>query len=141
MAMAMINSLHLVVVHISSEETQSQRNSLRDGYCQYHVHVIFFMLSDVVCQFPPATGGMTTGVTCYLCHLRSPVPVCDRRVNTSSICVGRRPQSVGGRQLQLNHVVELIKNKLFFLKFLSNQHQRKTTRAFMHGTAFCSVYA
>ena len=40
MAMAMINSLHLVVVHISSEETQSQRNSLRDGYCQSHVRVI-----------------------------------------------------------------------------------------------------
>ena len=39
---------------------------------------------------------------------------------------------------------ELIKNKFFlilksniFLKFLSNQHQRKTTRAFMlHHTAF-----
>ena len=50
--MAMINSLHLVVVHTSSEETQSQRNSLRDGYCQYHVRVIFLTLSDAVCQFP-----------------------------------------------------------------------------------------
>ena len=36
-------------------------------------------LSDAVCQFPPATGGMPTGVTCYLGHLRSPVPVSDGR--------------------------------------------------------------
>ena len=63
------------------------------------------MLSDAVCQFPPATGGMPTGVTCYLGHLRSPVPVRDGRVNTSSICVGRRPQSVGGRQLGHKSVV------------------------------------
>ena len=105
MAMAMINSLHLVVVHISSEETQSQRNSLREGYCRSHVRVIFLTLSDAVCQFPPATGGMPTGMTCYLGHLRSPVPVRDGRVNTSSICVGRRPQSLGGRQLGHKSVV------------------------------------
>ena len=107
MAMAMINSLHLVVVglHISSEETQSQRNSLRDGYCRSHVRVIFLTLSDAVCQFPPATGGMPTGMTCYLGQLRSPVNVCDGRVNTSSICVGRRPQSLGGRQLGHKSVV------------------------------------
>ena len=105
MTMAMINSLHLVVVHTSSEETQSQRNSLRDGYCQSHVRVILLTLSDAVCQFPPATGGMPTGVTYYLGHLRSPVPVRDSRVNTSSICVGRRPQSVGGRQLGHKSVV------------------------------------
>ena len=93
MAMAMINSLHLVVVGTTSEETQSRQQEL------------FLTLSDAVCQFPPATGGMPTGVTCYLCHLRSTVPVCDGRVNTSSICVGRRPQSVGGRQLGHKYVV------------------------------------
>ena len=52
-------------------------------------------------------------------------------------------------QLDTLGCFELIKNKLFlilmsntFLKFLSNQHQRKPTRAFMlHQTAFCSIYA
>ena len=52
-------------------------------------------------------------------------------------------------QLDMPGSFELIKNKLFlilksniFLKFLSNQHQRKTTHPFMlHHTAFCSVYA
>ena len=52
-------------------------------------------------------------------------------------------------QLDTPGSFELIKNKLFLilmlnifcLKFLSNQHQRKTTLAFMlHHTAFCSVY-
>ena len=65
----------------------------------------FLTLSDAVCQFPPATGGMPTGMTCYLGQLRSPVPVCDGRINTSSICVGRRPQSLGGRQLGHKSVV------------------------------------
>ena len=100
MAMAMITSLHLVVVHISSEETQSQRNRCGTDIAGL-MFVSFFTLSDAVCQFPPATGGMPTGMTCYLGQLRSPVPVC----HASSICVGRRPQSLGGRQLGHKSVV------------------------------------
>ena len=52
-------------------------------------------------------------------------------------------------QLDMPGSFELIKNQLFlilmsniFFKFLSNQHERKTTHAFiLHHTAFCSVYA
>ena len=42
MAMAMINSLHLVVVGTTREETQSRQQEP------------FLTLSDAVCQFPPA---------------------------------------------------------------------------------------
>ena len=55
----------------------------------------FLTLSDTVCQF---NGRHANGNDLLSRSIGSPVPVCDGRVNTSSICVGRRPQSLGGQQ-------------------------------------------
>ena len=85
-----------------------------------------------------------TGVASFhgLCELINIKILKFRNVNVTNeyiICI----------QLDMLESFELIKTKLFlilmsniFFLFLSNQHQRKTTRAFMlHHTAFCSVYA